>query len=184
MVTVTHGHGDQMSTVNIDKVGKVVALPPEPLVPDETTFVTEGAIVVGVERRHITTESLRALYQGNPAHAAAFEDRVQQGGALDDRGVSIHVLSATTGREYLRFDCFDEDPHYHYIHHDEGGAQRNRWVIYDAAANGGMVPWALDRLRHHLADMLASAGAEPEMVAVDREQVGHLVDRVASLAVA
>jgi hypothetical protein len=173
-----------MDPVNLEKVGKVVTLPPEPLVPDETTFVAEGPIRIGVERRHITTESLRALYQGNPDHAAAFEARVHRDGTLDDRGVSIHVLSAATGHEYLRFDCFDEDPHYHYIHHEEDGSLRNRWVIYDAAANGAMLPWALDRLRHHLGQMLAGAGAEPDMVSVDGERVGHLVDQVASLATA
>ena len=33
------------------------------------------------------------------------------------RGVSLHVYGVRDGEalEHLRFDCFDEDPHYHYI---------------------------------------------------------------------
>jgi hypothetical protein len=59
-----------------------------------------------------------------------------------------------------------------------------RCVIDDAAANGAMLSWALDRLRHHLGEMLAGAGAEPDMVSVDGDRAGHLVDQVASLATA
>ena len=36
---------------------------------------------------------------------------------VDDRGVSLHVYGEQDGewREFLRFDCFAEDPHYHYV---------------------------------------------------------------------
>jgi hypothetical protein len=170
---------DTVSPATVDKVGKVVSLPPEPLVPEQTTFVEGGPIVIGVEPRHITTESLRALYAGDPAHAAAFAAR--SAGEIDDQGVSIHVLSAATRKEHLRFDCFDEDPHYHYITHEADGTLQNRWVIFDRAANGAMLPWALDRLRHHLPHMLAGAGASPEMVGVDDAILARLVDEVAAL---
>jgi hypothetical protein len=172
-----------LSPATVDKVGKVVALPPEPLVPEKTTFLEGGPIVIGVEQRHITTESLRALYRDNPQHAAAFEARAHQG-EVEDAGVSLHILSAASRREYLRFDCFDEDPHYHYISHDDQGMLQNRWVIYDRAANGAMLPWALERLRHHLPAMLAGAGADPAMVRVDPATLERLVDEVAALATA
>jgi hypothetical protein len=42
--------------------------------------------VIGVEQRHITTESLQALYAGNPEHAATFAARQ---GDIEDSGVSI-----------------------------------------------------------------------------------------------
>jgi hypothetical protein len=170
---------ETVSPATVDKVGKVVSLPPEPLVPEQTTFIEGGPIVIGVEPRHITTDSLRALYAGDPQHAAAFAARPD--GDIDDQGVSIHVLSAATRNEHLRFDCFDEDPHYHYITHEADGTLRNRWVIFDRAANGAMLPWALDRLRHHLPHMLAGAGASPEMVGVDAATVARLVDEVAAL---
>jgi hypothetical protein len=170
---------NDVSPATVHKVGKVVSLPPEPLVPEKTIFIEGGPIVIGIEQRHITTESLRDLYEGNPQHAAAFAAR--QGDDIEDQGVSIHVLSTATRLEHLRFDCFDEDPHYHYITHDEGGGLQNRWVIYDRAANGAMLPWALDRLRDHLPQMLAGAGAAPEMVAVDAATVTRLVDEVAAL---
>jgi hypothetical protein len=177
--TSTSGGADTVGPATVDKVGKVVSLPPEPLVPEQTTFVEGGPIVIGVEPRHITTESLRALYAGDPQHAAAFAAR--PAGEIDDQGVSIHVLSAATGKEHLRFDCFDDDPHYHYITHESDGTLQNRWVIFDRAANGAMLPWALDRLRHHLPHMLAGAGADPEMVGVDAATVDRLVDAVQSL---
>lgn len=169
---------DTVSPATVDKVGKVVLLPPEPLVPEKTTFIEAGPIVIGVEDRHITTESLQALYAGNPEHAATFAARQ---GDVEDKGISIHVLSAATRLEHLRFDCFDEDPHYHYITHDEDGGLRNRWVIYDRAANGAMLSWALDCLRHHLPHMLACAGADPEMVGVDPATITRLVDEVEAL---
>jgi hypothetical protein len=176
--TVSPDASDVVSPATVDKVGKVVSLPPEPLVPEKTTFIEAGPIVIGVEERHITTESLQAHYAGNPEHAAAFAARQ---GDVEDKGISIHVLSAATGREHLRFDCFDEDPHYHYITHGEEGDLQNRWVIYDRAANGAMLPWALDRLRHHLPHMLAGAGADPDMVGVDPTTITRLVDEVEAL---
>jgi len=166
------GTPETVSPATVGKVGKVVTLPPEPLVPEKTTFIEGGPIVIGVEQRHITSASLQALYAG--AFAA-------HQGDVEDKGVSIHVLSAATRLEHLRFDCFDEDPHYHYITHEEDGGLQNRWVIYDRAANGAMLPWALDRLRHHLPAMLAGAGADSDMVGVDAETVARLVDRVESL---
>jgi len=169
---------DTVSPATVDKVGKVVSLPPEPLVPEKTTFIEGGPIVIGVEQRHITTESLQALYAGNPEHAATFAARQ---GEVEDKGVSIHVLSAATRLEHLRFDCFDEDPHYHYITHDEEGGLQNRWVIYDRVANGAMLPWALDRLRHHLPHMLAGAGADPDMLGIDPATVTRLADEVEAL---
>jgi hypothetical protein len=169
---------NDVSPATVDKVGKVVSLPPEPLVPEKTIFIEGGPIVIGIEQRHITTQSLQALYEENPQHAAAFAARQ---GDVDDKGLSIHVLSAATRLEHLRFDCFDEDPHYHYITHDEEGGLENRWVIYDRAANGAMLPWALDRLRHHLPHMLAGAGADPDMVGVDAATVNRLVDEVEAL---
>jgi hypothetical protein len=45
-----------------------------------------------------------------------------------------------------------------------------------------MLPWALDRLRHHLPQMLAGAGADPEMVDVDAATLERLADEVTALA--
>jgi hypothetical protein len=69
------------------------------------------------------------------------------------------------------------------VRDDDGG---DMWTMGGKSLGtvGVMLPWALDRLRHHLGQMLAGAGAEPQMVSVDGERVGHLVDQVASLATA
>ncbi len=72
-------------------------------------------------------------------------------GGFFDKGVSLHVCAVDPAHEFLRFDVFDDDPHYHYV--DTSGTA-NRVVAFDEVAHGDMLPWALDRLRSHLPAML------------------------------
>jgi len=81
---------------------------------------------------------------------------------FDSRGVSIHVSDALDGGEYLRFDAFDGDPHYHYLTPGVG----HTVIIFDDAALGDMFPWTFHCLRDRLPQMLTMAGA------------GDLVDRI------
>lgn len=87
-----------------------------------------------------------------------------------EKGVSIHVFGNNGGKriEYLRFDCLDERPHYHYVSFEKG--YQDRFFI-DAVADGDPVAWSLDRIRTRLPWMLARAGAtelgkqiEPELL--------------------
>ncbi len=107
-----------------------------PIMEDETTWFTSGPITIGVESRAF----------GKP------------GGEVLERGASVHVCDAKTRSEWLRFDCFDNQPHYHYILQDQ---QHNILWGYDPNANGPMFDWVLTTLRSQdqFAAMLRSAGA-------------------------
>jgi hypothetical protein len=88
-----------------------------------------------------------------------------------DEGYSIHVLDRVSGREYLRFDLFDDVPHYHYLYDDH-----MRVVHYDVAANGPDVwAWLLKVLRGRLPDMLRFAGQDELAAAVDQAAIDAII---------
>lgn len=129
-----------------------------PIAPVEahTSYFDAGPVEVGVEYRLL-----------NDAIAAAADvidadgDERGQVTDLDDCGVSLHVFAVQDGerREFLRFDCFDEDPHYHYVSVRDSS---NEMVHIDPIADGDPLAWALERLRTRLPQMLSRAGA-PEV---------------------
>ena len=73
------------------------------------------------------------------------------------RGPSIHVFSADRTREFIRFDLFGVEQHYHYILND---AQHNVVWGYDPDANGPMLDWVIASLRARLPAMLRRAGED------------------------
>jgi hypothetical protein len=100
-------------------------------------------------------------------------------GGYSDVGVSIHVLAADDGHEYLRFDVFDGDPHYHYI---RPSGDHNQVIGYDAAANGDMLPWAIGCLTTRLADMLREAGGGEVAARLNPGGLDAAIDQVATMA--
>jgi hypothetical protein len=79
----------------------------------------------------------------------------------------------------LRFDCFEEDPHYHYISWQN---HSNEMIHIDPVADGDPLSWTLDRLRLRLPFMLDRAGA-PEIAAkLDSRLVDDALPRVAEAA--
>lgn len=167
------------------RAGQIYPLAPEPLVPENTTFYDVGPVQLGIERRHITVDSLREAYKDDPDALAKFEASVAAGGGgdIEDGGVSVHVIEAASGHEYLRFDCFDDDPHYHYVHRTEPGEEpQNRWVRYDSAANGRMLPWVRRCLTTRLSAMLADADATEFAAQVDQVAVAAAVNRIPEMS--
>jgi hypothetical protein len=163
-------------------IGKVYGIPPQPPVEARTHRVPAGAITFGVEYRALDPESLRATYADNPRYLTELEARSPDGGFTDE-GVSIHVWGSDDGHEYLRFDVFADEPHYHYVHHTgPTGDIVNNVVDFDVVAYGDMLPWVLERLRTRLPEMLVEAGGEPVAAAVDPDVVAGAVDDVARLA--
>ena len=67
------------------------------------------------------------------------------------------MTAAADGHEYLSFDLFEKEPHYHYI---EPSGETQTIVDYDAVAMGPMLPWALGQIRDQLEPMLRFAGGE------------------------
>ena len=71
-------------------------------------------------------------------------------GAPDD------VFGDLNGKEeeFLRFDCFERTPHYHYAWSTD-----DEYVALDTTAEGDPLQWTLERLRTRLPAMLIRAGA-------------------------
>ncbi|TMA36002.1 MAG: hypothetical protein E6J87_01960 [Deltaproteobacteria bacterium] len=153
---------------------------PIPPVEAQTTWIDAGPVRIGVEYR-LLNEAIAAAAEviaasGASQEAAAAGDIT----GLDDRGVSLHVCSADDGGlEFLRFDCFDEDPHYHYI---SWRAKSNEMLHLDPIADGDPLAWALERIRTRLPQMLARAGAADVAARLDSAALERALPRVAEAA--
>jgi hypothetical protein len=148
--------------------------------PDEaaTTWWDDGPLRFGVEYRMLTPESLRATYEGNDEQWALVQEQSPDGGFFD-QGFSVHVKGGSDDWEYLRFDIFVDEPHYHYIlRRLPGEGPLLNAVDYDAAANGPMVDWVAERIRHHLPEMLATARADDLSEAVRGVDFDASVERI------
>ena len=141
------------------ELGHVYEIPPEPYVEASTYFIQAGPVRIGLEYRAINNATLEDSFSNNAGHALALKELLD-GRSVTDRGTSLHVCASDDGHEYLRFDCFDETPHYHYNHKVAvGEAPRNHVVLFDRAACGDMFEWAIDRIAYYLPAMLTQAGA-------------------------
>ncbi len=93
----------------------------------------------------------------------------------EDEGPTIRVFGmvGSAERQVLRFDCFVEDPHYHY---DPDGRDEQHHMrdegIEDAAE------WTLHRLERNLAEMIRRAGFG---ALADRVDERHVTDSIPAL---
>ena len=152
--------------------GTTYSVPPIPPDDAHTTYVDAGALRIGVEYRLLDDAELAANYEGDEMEE--IQDALD-GAVVEDNGASIHVLGREDGHEYLRFDLFEQGPHYHYI--DLGG-QEQTIIDFDRVALGEMLPWALAQLRNRIVPMLEHAGGEE----IAREVKAHTAPLHASLA--
>ena len=153
---------------------------PVPAFEDHTTTFLAGVVTVGVEYRFLDEATILEFYG---ADARAKFDNVAPAGmgdVVEEDGLCLHVFGAGDGLEYLRFDCFDDAPHYHYL---DPHTPRNVVVEYDAVANGPMLEWALGTaLCTRLADMLRYAGAAQLAARVDPTEIARVVPTLAEEA--
>ena len=86
------------------------------------------------------------------------------GGGDADQGVCIQVVGNVEGQEteLLRFDCFDNRPHYHY-----GPENKNVRIMLDPTVAGNPIGWTMAQLRSKLPAMLARAGYEGLAIQID-----------------
>ncbi len=156
--------------------GTIYTVPPIPPDAEHTTWVDAGAISIGVEYRLLDDTELAANYEGEQM------DEIQAatgGNAVEDNGVSLHVVGTEDGHEYLRFDLFEQEPHYHYI---EPSGEKQTIIEYDRVALGPMLPWALDQIRHRLVPMLEHAGGEALVPKLDASRIEASLVEVEKLA--
>ncbi len=138
-----------------------------PMDPGATRSFEAGGLTFGVEVRALNAEVLQRAYGHDPEKLARTRSEFQQG--LELVGRSVHVFDAETEEEYLRFDAFDDEPHYHYIF----PGSHHTIVWWDEVAHGPL-PERLPTLLHdRLAEMLGVV-VEPgrlariDLAAVDR----------------
>jgi hypothetical protein len=162
-------------------VGVVYTMPPQPPEEAMTQYLPAGAVSIGIEYRDLTPESLLETYKDNPKYLAELLEKSPPGG-FTDNGISLHVVG-DDGHEYVRFDVFDDDPHYHYVHNTPPGDDpHNNVIMFDTTANGDMLPWAVGCLRSRLPEMLRQAGGGDVADRLDPAVLGPVVDRVAEIA--
>ena len=163
-------------------IGKVYGIPPQPPVEANQQLFDAGALRFGVEYRDLDPESLVDTYKDNPEYLRELLERSPEGG-FSDSGVTIHVYDAGDGREYLRFDAFDDEPHYHYIHRtDDAETVVNQVIDFDVTAHGDMLPWVLTALRTRLPELLNAAGGGDLAARLDRATVDSTLEQVEAAA--
>ena len=160
-------------------IGKVYGIPPQPLVAEHTRFVPAGNLRLGIEYRSLDPDSLVETYKHDAAQLAEMLERSPEGGFTDE-GLSLHVCGAEDGHEYVRFDVFDGEPHYHYNH--PGPEVINNVIDFDTTAHGDMLPWALACLRARLPAMLTEAGGGALVDGLDQAAIDAAVDELTALA--
>ena len=91
---------------------------------------------------------------------------------MDDQGLCIQVISDINGTEVeiLRFDCFDQHPHYHY-----GTQKKNERLYMDKTTAGNPIGWTLDQLRTRLPEMIRRAGYDDVADQLDSSQQAALI---------
>jgi len=159
------------------EIGHVCDLPP--MRPDDarTTYFDAGVLKIGVEYRDLTPEALMEYYEADEGDIEELRRTATLG--IEDRGVSLHVFDAGGHWEYLRFDLFEDAPHYHYNH---AGGGRNHIIPFDETAHGPIAEWAVDKIRTGgLAPMLAQAGAAELADGLDADALAGAADQIAAL---
>jgi hypothetical protein len=160
------------------KVGIVYQMQPEPPDPDSCRWIEAGAVRLGLEYRVVDPARLAKAYAGSAEDLAELEAHSPEGG-FHGAGVSIHVVGAADGHEYLRFDAFEDDPHYHYV---RPSGDHNHWVPFDPIAGGDMLDFALRSLRERLGSMLCEAGGEKIAAQLEAEKQAAAIDEIERLA--
>ena len=152
---------------------------PVPAFPQHTVRIPAGSVTFGVEYRHLDEDMILEFY--GPDSRAAFGNVRPAGMAatVEEDGLSLHVFDTETGHEALRFDCFDDAPHFHLLHPP---TSRNRVYNHDADEHGPLADWALAQMRADLRTMVAESGATAAAAALDDAQVAASLDLVEQVA--
>jgi hypothetical protein len=143
---------------------------PIPMVSEHCIPVDAGAVQLVVESRTLTNQIVEDTFHGAVDASISF----------DDFGATLHVCGTADGLEYLRFDCFENEPHYHYIDQADGA---NTVVRIDELAVGDPIEFSLACVEHHLPDMLRNCGVADlaDTVARQPDQVSDAVAEVRAL---
>lgn len=148
---------------------------PIPARMSHTELYAAGPIQIGVEYRLLNEELIAEEYGENARGKFGDAPPEELGDQIDEDGVSIHVFGDSAEREYLRFDCFEDFPHYHYL---DPVAGHQTVYTYDVVADGPMHAWALERIERRLPEMLRAAGAEELAASIDSAALARVLPEV------
>jgi len=148
------------------------AIPP---VAEATTYYPVSALSIGVEYRLLNDEIVDSVFASEELQASVGVGRPD---VLEDDGVSLHVCDGETGIEYLRFDAFVKEPHYHYIFPGE----YNVVIPFDRAASGDMIEWSIQCIRERLEPMLAYCRASDLWEQIDPREMEQQLPAVIDAA--
>jgi hypothetical protein len=111
--------------------------------------------------------------------AGAVTFALQYRPGMADQGVSIQVVGNVKRKktELLRFDCFDQRPHYHY---DPG--DKNERFDLDKTTASNPIRWTMKQLRTRLPAMLTRAGYMTLAKKLDLDLVSSKLDEVEETA--
>lgn len=92
-----------------------------------------------------------------------------------DNGPAIRVLGDVDGetKQLLRFDCFEDDPHYHY---DPTGANVKHHL--DELTMGCPVDFSLTQIASKTQAMVEKAGFADAAARIDQPQIESRVDEI------
>jgi hypothetical protein len=156
----------QTSGLEAYQLGRSYDVMPIDMVPEACVEVPAGPVTFVVESRRLTDDAIIDSAEGQGRR-----DAIDEPDGVDDGGASLHVLGSADRLEHLRFDCFEKDPHYHYIRN----SQRSNLVVrLDTFAEGDPRAWVLERMRSRLPEMLEHAGA-PELAERVRAEGGTVM---------
>lgn len=149
---------------------------PIPPVESQTEYIKAGDVTFGIEYRLLDEAIGKANYgdrmisNANQGHKGPY-----------DRGVAVHIFDNKGGEltEWIKFDCFDEDPHIHYIDASNGV---NDLRGIDIVADGDPLSFALDRIKARLPQMLVEAGGADIAERVDQASIDEALPRVTEAA--
>src|SRR3954465_7897750 len=98
---------------------------------------------------------------------------------MPDQGVCVQVIGNVSEKEteLLRFDCFDQAPHYHYA-----PLAKNERRDMDKTTAGNPVGWTLRQLRTRLPEMVEHAGFGEVASKLDSDLVASKLDEVEQAA--
>ena len=105
------------------------------------------------------------------------EQRPMAKDGVETGGPTVRVLGSGDEHEYLRFDLFAVNPHYHYEPPDDA----ERILMLDTVAEGDAVGWGITRLRDRLVPMLDAAGAHALTTTLDERTIAAAIDDVEAL---
>ncbi len=105
-------------------------------------------------------------------NAGAVDITLEYRELMPDQGLCVQVFGAVDGQdvEILRFDCFDQMPHYHY-----GPANHNIRLNMDKTTVGNPFGWTMSHLRTKLPAMIRRSGYDALADAVEANPVSASV---------